>query len=112
MPYYNSIIYSAAATTPSINLDPAITPFNATVVCTVLGGATVSYKLQWTLNLLDGPLETDSQANWLDSGDIPAGTTTSASTAFINPIGRIRLVIASLSGGTLQLQVRQGLSTN
>lgn len=111
MPYYRTQTYSAAATTPSWNLDPAIVPFNATVVCTLSAGS-VSYKLQYTLNALDGPLETDSSALWTDSPDIPSGTTASAQAAFIAPVARVRLVIASLSGGTLTMQMRQGLSTN
>lgn len=112
MPYYRSQVYSAPATTVSWNPDSAIVPFNLSVTITVLGGATASYKLQWTPNSLDGPLETDASANWYDSGDIPAGTTASAATTFSNPIGRFRLVIATLTGGTLQMQARQGLSTN
>lgn len=112
MPYYRSQVYSAPATTVSWNLDPAIAPFNAAVTVTLLGGASASYKLQWTLDSLDGPTATDASANWFDSPDMPSGTTTGATAGFITPVARIRLVIASLSGGTLQLQARQGLSTN
>lgn len=111
MPYSRKETYSAPATTVSWNLDPAIVPFNATLVCTLSAGS-VSYKLQYSLDGLEGPTETDSQATWIDSPDIPAGTTGSAQTAFINPVARVRLVIASLSGGTLTMHVRQGLSTN
>lgn len=112
MPYYQTLTYSSAATEPSIGLDPAIVPFNATVVCTLLGGATASYKLQWTLNSLDNPTDTDSIANWTDSTDIPLGTTGNSYSQLLSPVARVRLVIATLSGGTLQIQVRQGLSTN
>jgi hypothetical protein len=111
MPYYQTITYASAATETSIGLDPSIAPFNATVVCTLLGGATASYKLQFTLKEY-GALDTDSSANWIDSQDIPSGTTTNAYASFLTPVSRVRLVIASLSGGALQIEVRQGLSTN
>jgi len=112
MPYYRSQIYSAPATTVSWNLDPAIAPFNAAVTVTLIGGPTASYKLQYTLDALDGPTATDASANWFDSPDIPAGTATGSTAGFLTPVARIRLVIATLTGGTLQMQMRQGLSTN
>ena len=111
MPYSRTQTYTAAQTTPSWNLDTSIAPLNATVAITLSAG-TVSYKLQYSLNPLDGPLETDASATWIDSTDIPAGTTGNATTSFINPVARIRLVIASLSGGNLTMQLLQGLSTN
>jgi hypothetical protein len=111
MPYYRTQTYSAAATTVSWNLDPAIVPFAASIVVTLSAGTT-SYKLQYSLNPLDGPLETDASATWVDWPDIPAGTAASAQTTIQQPVARIRLVIASLSGGTLTMQARQGLSTN
>lgn len=111
MPYTRSVTYSAAATTPSVDFDASIAPFNAAITCTLLGGATASYKLQYTLHNY-GVLDTDSNANWYDSPDIPSGTTSSSFVSFITPVTRVRLVIASLSGGTLQMETIQGLSTN
>lgn len=102
-------IFSAAGTTVSWNLDNSIAPFNATVVCTLVG--TGSYKLQWSMNALDGPLDTDASAVWNDSIDIPAGTTTSAYMSIITPMARIRLVIASLTG-TLEMFMRQPFTIN
>jgi hypothetical protein len=113
MPYNRQETYSTTGTKGSWNLDPAIVPFNASVAVQWNGSGSCSYKLQWSLSPLDGPLEIDSDAIWYDSGDIPAGTATSAETGFNTPIARIRLVIATLSGGaTLTMQARQGLSTN
>jgi len=111
MPYTHSVTYSAPATTPSIDFDPSIAPFNASITCTLLSGATASYKLQYTTHNY-GVLDTDSNANWFDSPDIPSGTTASTFASFITPVTRVRLVIASLSGGTLQMETLQGLSTN
>jgi hypothetical protein len=110
MPYKRTQTYTTAITTPSWNLDPSITPFNATVACVLVTGP-VSYKLQYTLDDLADPLLTDANAAWFDSPDIPAGTAASVSTSFITPVARVRLVIASLTG-SLTLTVIQGLSTN
>ena len=107
--YKRNQIFSSSGTTVSWNLDNSINPCNATVVCTLTG--TGSYKLQWSLNALDGPTDTDASAVWIDSVDIPAGTTTSAYTSFITPVSRIRLVIASLTG-TLEMFLRQPFTIN
>lgn len=112
MPYFQQQVYSSAATEPSLNLDPAIAPFNSFVNCVVSTGATASYKMQYTLDNFDGPTMTDGAANWTDSTDIPASTATSKTSFIQTPVSRIRLVIATLTGGTITLQVRQGLSTN
>ena len=113
MPYYRKETYSTAISTPSWNLDPAIVPFNAAIAVTFNGTGTVAYKLQYTLNALDAPKDADSDANWVDWPDIPTGTAASAQTVIDQPVARIRLVIATCSGGaTLQLQARQGFSTN
>ena len=111
MPYSRSITYSTSGTKASFDFDASIAPFNASITCSVLGGATTSYKLQYT-NTNYGVLTTDAQANWFDSADIPAGTTVSTFASFITPITRARLVIASLSGGTVVVEASQGLSTN
>jgi|ERR1700748_1330453 len=106
MPLFQTQTYTTAATTPSINLDPSIVPFNAAVMCTLTG--TASYRMQYSLTPFT---VADASANWVDSGDIPAGTTTSAVSGFITPVSRIRLVIASISG-SIVLEVTQGFSTN
>lgn len=107
MPYNRSETFSATTTFgDSWNVDPSIVPFNLHVSCTVTGA--VTYKLQYTL---DPCSVADGSATWIDSGDIPAGTTTSARAAFTSPVERIRIVFAS-NAGILKLQAIQGLSTN
>lgn len=108
MPLYKTATYTTTGTTDSINLDPSIAPFNATVAVTLTAGTT-SYKLQWSL---DPMTVTDAAALWFDSTDIPASTTASKVSYLIAPVSRLRLVIASLSGGNLVLQVQQGISIN
>jgi hypothetical protein len=112
MSYAQNLTYTSAATQPSIGLDAGTVPFNATIMCTLLGGAVASYKMQYTLNELNGPLAVDADANWMDSPDIPAGTAANSFASLTTPIARVRLVIASLTGGSLQVQVRQGYYSN
>ena len=111
MPYCRTETYSTTGTKGSWNMDPSIAPFNAAVNITLSAG-TATYALQYTLNPLDSPTAVDSDAVWLDSPDIPTGTTGSATTSFLTPVARIRLVIAALSGGTLTMEAIQGMSTN
>ena len=107
MPYYQTQTYTTAATEPSLFLDSSIAPFNAQVAVTISG--TVSYKLQWTL--ADSNVA-DSAANWFDSTDIPSGTSASKTSIITAPVARIRLIIATLTGGSIILEVRQGMSIN
>lgn len=106
MPLFQSVVYSAPATTQSLNLDPSIVPFNATIICTLSG--TASYKMQYAVTPFT---VADSSTNWVDSGDIPSGTTTSAVSGIITPVSRVRLVIASISG-SITMEVTQGFSSN
>lgn len=100
------VAYTTAATQPSVNLDPSISPFNASVAITV--GTSGTYKLQFSL---DAPDTSDANALWFDSENIPTGTTGSAVTNFMFPVARIRLVIAA-NGGTITLQALQGYTIN
>jgi hypothetical protein len=113
MPYSKTITYLAGASgaQASFDFDPSIAPFNAAITCTLLSGATANYKLQYTTTTY-GVTTTDSQANWFDSPDIPAGTTASTYAAFLTPITRARINLSSLSGGNMQVDVIQGMSTN
>lgn len=106
MPLYHTIAYTDTGTKASQNLDPSIVPFNANIAVTV--GTSGTYKLQYSLSAND---VSDANALWFDSVDIPSGTTASATSVLTSPVSRIRLVIAA-NGGTITLQVRQGLSTN
>jgi hypothetical protein len=114
MPYSKTIVYPVGANgaQASFDFDPSIAPFNATITVSLLNSATATYKLQYTTTTY-GVLTTDSQANWFDSTDIPAGTATNAFASFLTPITRARIVFSvALATGTMQLDVVQGLSTN
>lgn len=101
---YQTVTYSSDGTKASLELDPSVVPFSASIACTLVG--TASYKLQFSL---DPSTVDDADAIWFDSGDIPSGTTTSGMSSFAFPASRVRLVIVSLTG-TLTLQVLQGVA--
>jgi hypothetical protein len=106
MGYSRTESYTTTGTKDSLNLDPSIAPFNATVAVTV--GTTGTYKLQYSL---DPMTVADSAALWFDSVNIPAGSTASIVTNFMFPVSRVRLVIAAISG-TITLQTLQGFTNN
>lgn len=103
---YQTAAYTTTGTKASLNLDPSIADFKATVAANV--GTTATYKMQYSLDPMS---VADSAALWFDSTNIPAGTTTTKIEGLVSPVSRIRLVIAAVSG-TLTLQVLQGISVN
>ena len=102
----HSVTYTDTGTKASVNMDPSISPFNATVAVTL--GSTGTYKLQYSLS---DPDTADSSALWFDSVNIPSGSTASLVTNLMFPVSRIRLIIAA-NGGTITLQSLQGYTTN
>ncbi len=107
----HDVTYTTIGTKPSIDLDPSISPFGVTVAVTLVTGP-ASYKLQYTADDFSDPLKTDASANWFDSTEIPAATAASIIAFLTKPVTRIRLVIATLTAGSLQMQTQQGLSKN
>lgn len=100
--------YTTTGTKASILLDPSIAPFSANVAFTLVTGP-VSYKLQYSLS---DPNVADADALWFDSTDFPAATAASKVAPITAPVGRIRAVIATLTAGSLTLQVLQGFTIN
>lgn len=111
MPYRRSEVYTTTGTKQSWNTDASIAPFTCAIAFTLSAG-TVDYKLQYTLDPLDSPTSQDNDASWFDSVDIPPGTTGNSVASFLTPVARVRVVIAALSGGSLKMEMIQGLSVN
>ena len=111
MPLQRTETYTTTGTKGSWNCDPSITPFNVNVAFALVTGP-VSYKLQYSYDTLDDPTKTDNDATWFDSTEIPAATAASAAQQFTAPIARVRAVIATLTAGSLQMTMLQGMSTN
>ena len=102
----HSAAYTDTGTKTSILMDPSIAPFNASVGVNL--SSTGNYKLQYSLSDIN---IADADAIWVDSVNIPAGTTASMVTNFMFPVSRVRVVIAS-NGGTVTLETLQGFTTN
>lgn len=83
-------------------MDYVLSPFNASFRVTVPAGVTTSYKVQYTLDDLNAnPAITT--IDWVDDANVGAGTTASATGNYMFPVSAIRVVTASLSGGTATL---------
>lgn len=102
----HEVAYTTTGTKASLNMDPSITPFNASLAVTV--GTTGTFGIQYSLS---GPDVSDAAALWFDDANIPAGTTASKVTNYMFPVGRVRIVIAAISG-TITLQTLQGFTVN
>jgi hypothetical protein len=108
MTVYRTVAYTTTGTKESLNLDPSISPFNASVAVTLSNGGSVSYKGQFSLSPMT---VADADALWFDSADFAAATAASKVGYLTAPVARFRIVIASLTG-TLTLQVLQGFTQN
>lgn len=111
MPYYRVETYTTTGTKGSWNLDGSIVPFNASVAITPNGG-TANVTLQYSLNPLNNPTDTDTLANWVNSSLATALTTGTTVATFSNPIARIRVIIGTSAATTITVEAMQGLSTN
>lgn len=109
MAYANYTTYPATTTgeQPSINVDPSINPFSVTVAVWVVSGS-ASFGLEWSF---DDNTVLDSAARWFTDKLIPTGTTTSTYENYNTPATRVRINIASNTGG-LELKVLQGYTVN
>lgn len=106
MSFYRTISYTDTGTKASLNADPFIVPFNASLAVTL--ASTGTYKIQFSLDPMD---VADASALWFDSANFPAGSTTSILSNINFPIARYRIVIAA-NGTGITVQFRQGMSTN
>ena len=103
---YTTYAISTTGEQPSVNLDPSINPFSVTVAVWVVGGS-ASFGLEWSFD--DFATVTDANARWFTDKLIPTGTTASTYENYNTPATRVRLNIASNSGG-LELKVLQGFT--
>ena len=113
MPLQRSEVYSTTGTKQSWNCDPSIAAFSVNLAVLLSAGGVAEYGLQYSYDTLDDPLLTDSDATWIDSNDLPAGTTDTGEANFSTPIARVRLVITTLTApATLTMKMLQGMSVN
>ena len=108
---YHDVTYTTTGIKPSVDFDQAISPFTATVAVTLTTGP-AAYSVHYTIDDFSDPLKTDASASWFDSVDFPVGTAASGVSVLTTPISRIRMVIVTLTAGSLRMQTQQGLSIN
>lgn len=106
MALYQTVSYSDTGTKASLNMDPSIAPFNASVAVTL--ATTGTYKIQFSL---DPMTIADAAALWFDSANFPASSATSILSNINFPVSRLRIVIAA-NGSGIVLQVSQGFTDN
>lgn len=106
MPLYRTVTYTDTGTKASLNMDPSIVPFNASIAVTL--ASTGTYKIQFSL---DPETVTDANALWFDSANFPASSATNILSNVNFPASRFRIVIAA-NGTGITVQSRQGISTN
>lgn len=105
---YRTYATSTTGEQPSVNLDPSINPFSVTVAVHVVSGS-ASFGLEWSFD--DYATVSDTNAVWFTDKMIPVGSTTDIYENYNTPATRVRINIASNSGG-LQLKVLQGYTIN
>lgn len=106
MAYSHYVSYTTTGTKASVNMDPSIVPFNASIGVTL--SSTGTYGIQYSLDSNDTP---DASSSWFNDTNLPAGTALSGVTNYMFPVTKIRIVITALSG-TLSLATLQGFTSN
>lgn len=95
------------------NLDSSIGPFAVAIQVYVPGGVTATYSVEYTLDEL---VLQDNTANpnvrWTTDPQFPIGTAATATGNYIVPVSAVRVNVATLSGGSIELKIRQAFSIN
>jgi len=95
------------------NLDPTISPFNVNVQVYVPEDVTVSYSVEYTLdqlNLLGG--QENPNVRWETDTNFPDSSAATITSSFDAPLTAIRVNVASISGGSIELKILQSFSKN
>lgn len=112
-PLSRFVSISATGTSVAFNLDPSIAPFNVAIQVYVAGGVTTTYSVEYTLDEL---MLQDNTANpnvrWTTDPQFPVGSSATITGNYLFPISAVRLNVATLSGGSLELKTRQSFSIN
>lgn len=108
MAYSQYNTYTAFGVKSSVNLDPSVSPFNATVGLAITSG-TASYGIQYSLA---SPNTSDANATWFNDANLAPGQTAGGTTNYAFPVTRVRLALAQLSaGGSVDFTVLQGFTS-
>lgn len=107
MPFQRVKNITATGNSDPIVFDWARAPFDAQVQIALVGAATVSYALQFTLDdIMNTP---PANVNWVEDPGAPAATTTTKIVSYTGrPCTAVRLAVAAITG-TVQLKAAQGM---
>lgn len=99
-------VITGTGTSAPIAMNWRANPFNATVQV-VLTGGTTSFGLEYTLD--DLAATPPASVRWVGetTGNLPSGSTAGGTVRYTAPVCGLRLNVASLSGGNLEMRVLQ-----
>lgn len=105
------VTVNSATTSAVIPLDQYISPFNVTVGVALSAGASLTYKVQYTLDDVFASTFNPATATWFDHATLVAKTA-SADGNFSMPVSAIRLNVTPYTSGTATMNVLQaGITT-
>jgi hypothetical protein len=100
------ITVGSATTSAVIPLDQYISPFNIGIGVSLSVGASLTYKVQHTLDDVFSPTFNASTAVWYDHATL-TGKTASADGNYASPVTAIRLNVTPWTSGTATINVLQ-----
>lgn len=110
-PLSRTVTVSATGPSGALNMDPAEVPFSASVQVYVGAGVTTTYSLEITLDpLLNPDGTTNANVRWVTDAGFPVGSSATLIKSYTAPIYGVRLNVATLTGGNLELKTLQGIN--
>ncbi|API52855.1 hypothetical protein BMW22_15630 [Rhizobium leguminosarum] len=112
-PLSKFVTVSATGTATLCNLDSTIAPFNVAIQVYVPGGVTTTYSVEFTLDelmLQDG--SANPNVRWTTDPQFPVASSATITGNYLFPIAAVRLNVATIAGGSIELKVRQSISIN
>jgi hypothetical protein len=112
-PLSRFVSISATGVTGPYNLDSSIGPFSTALQVYVAGGVTTTYSVEYTLDdLMDQYGVANPNVRWTTDPQFPVGSSATIIGNYMFPISAVRVNVATLSGGNLELKIRQSFSIN
>lgn len=102
--------YTATGAQPYINLDWFKIPFNVSATAILVGGATATFGVEYTVDDVTQINNAASNLNWLPvTGALAPGATASGTATIDFPVTAVRLNITAITG-SVEFVVIQGIS--
>ena len=104
---YQNVSVGSQTVSPPLPLDVRANPFSCAFVVVVSAGATLTYKVQSTLDDVFDPAYDPASGTWVDHATVTGQTTTQAGN-YAYPVNAIRLNVTAWTVGTAKITVNQG----